>query len=468
MRCFFRGGRARRTWAKVTAAGAKESLLVVDDAADTLEMLERKLRMRRYRVFTATNVAEAVAVLAATPVDLVITDLKMPGTSGLDLVRHVRENFKDTEVMVITGYATVEGAVRAVKGGAEDYLAKPFTDEELWAAVERSLDNLRMRRLAETRADDFSFGRYGLLGSSEAMRGVITAVEKAARTSATVLITGESGTGKELVARAIHYAGARASAPFVPVNCGAIPAELLESELFGYVKGAFTGAVESRAGFFQTAEGGTIFLDEVSEMSLPMQVKLLRVLQDREVFMVGSRRPRTVDVRILAATNKDLLALVKKKAFRDDLYYRLNVLTIDLPPLRARGDDVILLARHFAAKFARQQGREPPRFSDSALRALRDYYWPGNIRELENVVQRLVVMTGEDVIDVADLPSLMRFSATGDVGLDRTLAEVEADYILRVVARVGGNKTRAAAILGIDRKTLREKLKAIQRRPDDK
>jgi len=452
----------------VTARGTKERLLVVDDAVDTLEMLERKLRARRYRVFTATNVAEAVAILAAAPVDLVITDLKMPGASGLDLVRHVRENFKDTEVMVITGYATVEGAVQAVKGGAEDYLAKPFTDEELLAAVERSLDKLRVRRMAGTRGEEVSTGRYGLLGSSEAMRGVVSAVEKAARTSATVLITGESGTGKELVARAVHYASARASAPFVPVNCGAIPAELLESELFGYVKGAFTGAVESRAGFFQTAEGGTIFLDEVSEMSLAMQVKLLRVLQDREVFMVGSRRPRTVDVRILAATNKDLLALVKKKVFRDDLYYRLNVLTIDLPPLRERGDDVILLAQYFAAKFARQQGREPLRFSDNALRVLRNYYWPGNIRELENVVQRLVVMNEEEIIDVPDLPLLMRFSALRDAGLDRTLAEVEAEYIQRVVARVGGNKTRAAAVLGIDRKTLREKLKAIQSRSGDK
>jgi DNA-binding NtrC family response regulator len=280
-----------------------------------------------------------------------------------------------------------------------------------------------------------------------------------------VLITGESGTGKELAARAIHYGSVRSSAPFVPVNCGGIPEGLLESELFGHVKGAFTGATESRAGFFHASDGGTIFLDEISEMSLAMQVKLLRVLQDKKVCMVGSNRVRKVDVRILAATNKDLHGLVKKGLFREDLFYRLNVITIVIPPLRERGDDIILLAHRFLTKFAAESGKSSPRFSDEALQSLRSYNWPGNVRELENVIQRLVVMTDGDIIEVPDLPTLMRFSALRKTGFTRTLAEVESEYISNVLASVDGNKTRAAKILGIDRKTLREKLKSAGQSP---
>jgi len=283
---------------------------------------------------------------------------------------------------------------------------------------------------------------------------------------ATVLISGESGTGKELVARAIHYSSDRSSASFVPVNCGGIPEGLLESELFGYVKGAFTGAMESRAGFFQTADGGTIFLDEISETSLNMQVKLLRVLQDKNVYMVGSNRPRQVDVRILASTNKPLLSLIKKGIFREDLYFRLNVISIELPPLRQRGDDIVLLIHHFARKFSEELAKPTPHFSDKALKVLKnEYHWPGNVRELENVINRLVVMTDGDCIEVSDLPSLMRFSALREPDLNRPLAQVEAEYISNVLASVGGNKTKAAQILGIDRKTLREKLNKITTLP---
>jgi len=440
----------------------RERILVVDDALDTLEVLQRNLQYEGYQVFTAPGVAEAIRILEETPLDLVITDLKMPKVSGLDLVRHVRENLKNTEVMMITGYPSIEGAVQAVKTGAEEYLAKPFTDQELLSAVRRALDKLQMRRAAEPPPYRTPRAPRGLVGGSPALQKVFSAIAKVAPTSATVLVTGESGTGKELVARAIHYSSPRASAPFVPVSCAAIPEGLLESELFGRVKGAFTGATETRAGFFQTAHCGTIFLDEISATSLSTQVKLLRVLQDKEVCMVGSTSPRKVDVRILAATNKDLLSLVKKEVFREDLYFRLNVISIEMPPLRERGDDVLVLIRHFAATFAKETGKPAPRFSDQALQVLRSYHWPGNVRELENVIQRLVVMTEGDVITVPDLPSLMRFSALRQTGFDRTLAEVEAEYIRNVLAGVDGNRTRAAEILGIDRKTLREKLKTYK------
>jgi len=433
-------------------------ILVVDDEPETLEMLQRNLVLQGYKVFTAPGVAEAIRFLESASVDLVITDLKMPKVSGMDLVRHIRENLKDTEVMVITGYATIEGAVEAVKTGAEEYLAKPFIDEELYTAVRRVLKNLHIRRTGQARASWKAPLHQGLIGESDAMRMVHDFIDKAARTTAVVLITGESGTGKDLIARAIHYQSARASAPFVPVNCGGIPESLLESELFGYVKGAFTGAVESRLGFFQAADGGTIFLDEISETPLSMEVKLLRVLQDKEVYMLGSARSRKVDVRIISATNKDLLSLVNKGAFREDLYFRLNVISIKIPPLRKRGDDILLLINYFAGKYAEEFGRPIPRFSNNALQVLRNYHWPGNVRELENVVQRLIVMNEEEIIEVSDLPSLMRFSALRETGLNRTLEEVEAEYIRNVLASVNHNRTRAAKILKIDRKTLREKI----------
>ena len=439
---------------------SKARILVVDDSPELREVAQRNLIAEGYSVMVAASVPEALSLLETCPVDLVITDLKMPKVSGLDLVRHVRENTKDTEVMMITGHPSVQGAVTAVKSGAEEYLTKPFTDAELSTAVGKVLEKLRLRRAARASTEPPLATVPSIIGESAAMRALSGTISKITSTEATVLITGESGTGKELVARAIHYGGPRAPAPFVPVNCGAIPEGLIESELFGHIKGAFTGATASRAGFFQTAERGTIFLDEISELSPSLQVKLLRVLQDKEVAMVGSSRARRVDVRILAATNKDLQALVEQERFRDDLFFRLNVLTIEVPPLRSRGEDVIVLTRHFAARFAAERGGRELTFSDAALRVLKSYTWPGNVRELENVVQRLAIMSEDDEIDVPDLPSLMRFSASRGVGLHRTLAEVEAEHIRGVLESVGGNKTRAAEILGLDRKTLREKLKS--------
>jgi DNA-binding NtrC family response regulator len=441
----------------------RESVLIVDDSASTVEVLRRNLEGEHYRVFTASSVAEAVRLLEQRETDLVITDLKMPKASGLDLVRHVRENCKNTEVMMITGYASIGGAVDALKTGAAEYVSKPFTDEELLTAVEKALAKPRARRL--TQPESGIPAPRGMVGSSPAMQKVYDAIRRASPTTATMLLTGESGTGKELIARAIHYASPRSSSAFVPVNCAAIPDTLLESELFGHVKGAFTGASETRAGFFQAADGGTVFLDEISATTSATQVKLLRVLQEREVCMVGSARPQRIDIRVVAATNRDLHELVAKKVFREDLYFRLNVITINLPPLRERGNDVLLLIRHFAAQYAREIGRRQPEFSSEALEVLRRYHWPGNVRELQNVVQRLVVMADSEVIEVPDLPELMRFSALGGVGLTRTLAEVELEYIRNVLESVAGNRTKAAEILGIDRKTLREKLKVERPSP---
>jgi len=447
--------------AKIAEMDSKEKILVVDDAPEALEVLQRNLSSEGYTVYTASFVADAIKILDSTPIDLVITDLKMPKVGGLELVRHVRENFRDTEVMMITGFATIEGAVKAVKSGAEEYLTKPFTDEELFSAVKRSLDKLYLRRSAEIKIPQLPAASHGLLGESEPMKKVFAAISKAASVNATVMILGESGTGKELVARAIHYNSPRASAPFIPVNCDGIPEGLFESELFGYIKGAFTGANESRAGFFQTAEGGAIFLDEISETSVAMQVKLLRALQDKEVCMLGATRTRKIDVRILVATNKDLIGMIKKGVFREDLFFRLNVITIVVPPLRERGDDILLLARHFIAKYAGEMDRPTPKLSDKALQIFKNYSWPGNVRELENLVQRLVVMTDHEIIDTPDFPAHMRFSAMREAGFNRTLIEVEAEYVRNVLASVNNNKTKAAEILGIDRKTLREKFKNI-------
>ena len=432
-------------------------ILAVDDSLDTLEVIQRNLTLEGYKVFTVSSVNEAVNILETHPIDLVITDLKMPIVGGLDLIRHVRENLRDVEIMMITGYPSIEGAVEAVKSGAEEYLVKPFTDKELLSAVQRMLEKLVRRRT--TQSKNPLNNSYGIIGDSKEMQDVFKQMKKASSTDVTIVISGESGTGKEIVARAVHYNSDRSSAPFVPVNCNAIPNNLLESELFGHVKGAFTGAKGSRAGFFQVADGGTIFLDEIGDASQSMQGKLLRVIQNKEIYMVGSSRTRKVNTRIIAATNKDLLSLVKKGIFREDLYYRINVINIHLPALRERGDDILLLINHFLGKFSKEMDCPVLNFSDNALRVLVNYQWPGNVRELENLIQRLVIITDGDFIHVTDLPALMKFYVNQKKDVNRTLADVEIEHIRHVLASVNGNKTKAAKVLGIDRKTLREKLK---------
>ena len=430
-------------------------IIVVDDSAPTLEVIQRNLEAVGYEVFTAPSVELAIAFLEQNSVDLVITDIKMPKISGLELLKYVKENVKGTEIMIITGYPSIEGAVEAVKDGAEDYLVKPFTDEELLSAVSKMLEKRANRRAVETKPLPSS---HNIIGNSPGMQHVYRLIEKAAAAGVNVMISGESGTGKELVARAIHYSSKTVKGPFVTVNCTAIPDSLLESELFGHVKGAFTGAQASRAGFFQIADGGTLFLDEIGDASLSMQGKLLRAIQNKEIFMVGSSRVQKIDIRIIAATNTDLNRLVKKGLFREDLYFRMNIVEVSLPPLHERGEDILLLVQYFKEKFSRHLNRPAPRFSDKVLQIFKKHRWQGNVRELENLIQRLLVLADCDFIDVADLPEQMRFNINWRKDLNRPLAEVEAEHIANVLTSVKGNKTRAAEILGIDRKTLRTKL----------
>jgi two-component system response regulator HydG len=434
-------------------------ILVVDDSDETVELIKRNLQPEGYQVYTANSVQSAIKLLCSVNVDLLITDLKMPGENGIELVRHVSENHKGIGILVITGFPSIESAVESIKIGAEEYLVKSFTDKELLNAVEKALHKSSRSKKSKPKP---LIQNFGIVGESDPMLKVFSVISKARTTNATVLITGESGTGKELVARALHYGGKTSTAPFVPVNCGGIPDSLLESELFGYTKGAFTGATETRAGFFQTADGGTIFLDEISNTSLAMQAKLLRVLQEKEFYMIGSKKSLKVNVRIVAATNVDLMQLVKKGMFREDLFYRLNIITIDLRPLRERGNDIIKLTDFFLEKYVRELDKPPMKFTAKALKAIKGYAWPGNVRELQNLIHRLVIMADDNTIDVPDLPESFRYSASRAAGLDRKLADVEREYILDALAANQNNISKTAQILGIDRKTLREKIKQVK------
>lgn len=440
----------------------KEHILIVDDSHDMLEVLRRHLSDFGHNTFQASNVMDAVDILKGSKPDLLITDLQMPGVNGMQLVKYASENFPDLPVLVITGYPSVENAVDAVKSGAIEYLVKPFTKAELEAAVNKALlptRGLQQNILkGDTKTSTLTY--HGIIGQSDALEKTIDLIERIKDNKVTVLINGESGTGKELVARAIHYSGKFAKSPFIAVNCGGIPENLLESELFGYTKGAFTGADSSRAGFFQAADGGTIFLDEIGNASLQVQQRLLRVLQEKEVVMIGSTKPQKIDLRVIAATNGDLLEMSAKGTFREDLYYRLNVVNIETPPLRNRKDDIPLLANYFMGKFGREFNKPKLKITPKAMELLMRYNWPGNIRELENTIQRCIIMA-DDEIGVDQLPDYLKMAApkTEDhSNTFQTLAEVEKKHIQKVLAAVNNNKTKAAEILGIDRKTLRGKL----------
>ncbi len=436
----------------------KENILLVDDDIDILELLQRHLQSMDYHTFKAVSVKEALYILKDTFVDLLITDIQMPEVDGLQLVKFADEHYPEMPKLVITGYPSVDGALEVIKSGAIDYLTKPFTKDELKQAVQKSLDSGAKRKKRQPVIDrGKSIGYADMIGASEAFQKITDIIDRVKHNKATVLIQGESGTGKELVARAIHYSGQFSRAPFVAVNCGAIPENLLEAELFGYTKGAFTGANENRNGFFQAADGGTLFLDEIGTAPLSVQTKLLRALQEKEITKVGSRKAEKVDIRIIAATNADLLEAIKKKHFREDLYYRLTVVEINVPPLRERKSDIPLLVDKFVQKYGIEYKDRLMGISQDALKVLQRYHWPGNIRELENIIQRAVIMC-DGAIDVKDLPENLKFQIDFPGSDFLPLREMEKEYVKRVLINVGGNKTKAAEILQIDRKTLRDKL----------
>ena len=444
----------------MTGQSGKESILIVDDNAITCEVIQRNLDAEGYHVFTAVSVDNAIQILSRQKIDLLITDYKMPKLTGLDLIKYVRDHLQDIGIIMLTGYGSINSAVSAIKEGADEYITKPFTDKELLDAVKKNIQQQKDKKIDPGMLHNDAWTQFGIMGQSQNMREVYSKIEKAGRNDAIVLISGENGTGKELVARAIHYNHKKRSIyPFIIVNCPGIPAPLFESELFGHVKGAFTGAVQSRTGFFQAAGKGCLFLDEISELSLELQAKLLRVLQEKEVSRVGETRVKKIDARIIAATNKKLADLVDKGLFRQDLFFRLNVITIDIPPLRERGDDIILLAKHFALKYAEELEKKPPAFTEKAIAALKKYSWPGNVRELENLIHRNLIMNDEDLIDSLNFPDIMRFNISYNQGLNLSLEDMSKKYVRDVVEQTGGNKAKALEILKIDRKTLLKKLK---------
>jgi len=439
---------------------SKLSVLLVDDSRDLLELLRRNMNGMGLNPFATTSVVDAIEILENTAIDLVITDLNMPEIGGIQLVKYMSQHFSTIPILVITGYPNVEDAVEVMKLGALEYLIKPFTFDELQSSIDKVLSSNPVQ-VTEEMDDSFIVESFhGIIGKSKPMQDLFRTIEKTKNNKASVLITGESGTGKEMVARAIHYNSSFSSSPFVPVNCGAIPEQLLESELFGHVKGAFTGAVTNRVGFFQAADSGTIFLDEIGNSSLGVQAKLLRVTQEKEVTMLGATKSQKVNVRIITATNSNLEEMIWKNLFREDLFYRLNVITIHIPPLRERKEDIPLLINYFNEKFSAETDKKPLKFPYRIMSILKTYSWPGNIRELENFIHRIVIMSDVKV-EIEDIPAHMKMASPVLIAdnLTETLAQVEKRHIEKVLDSVNDNKTKAAAILGIDRKTLREKLK---------
>jgi DNA-binding NtrC family response regulator len=441
------------------------TVLVVDDELNIRTALAKLLTQAGHTALTAEQGEQALTVVEETPVDLVITDLKMVGVDGLDVLRAVKQRRPDTEVILLTAYGTIDSAVEAMKADAYDYLTKPVDPERLVHLVGKALEHKALRdevrQLRERAAVREAFEH--IVGRSLRMREVYEQVRQVAATTATVLISGESGTGKELVAHAIHNRSARKEGPFVTLNCGALPETLLESELFGYERGAFTGALATKAGRIEQADGGTLFLDEVGEMSPKTQVDFLRVVQEREVRRLGGSRPIAVDVRFLAATNKDLEAAVRTGAFREDLYYRIAVVPIALPPLRERLEDIPLLAATFLREFCGRYARGEKYFSPAALQALREYAWPGNVRELRNLVERLVVTVRERGVRPVHLPSTVltgeRPERSVTIPLGTPLSVVEEQIIRRTLGAVTANRERAAKILGISPRALHYKLR---------
>ena len=435
----------------------KENILIVDDDINILEVLYRHLASYNYHVYKAISVKEAVSILRDNTINLLITDLKMPEIDGFELIKFTTNHYPKLPILVVTGYPSIQDSLLAIKSGVVEYLTKPFTKEELETAVKKTLKtkNKTITNNSETLKSNFK--NEELIGNSKKILEVFDIIERVKNNKATILINGESGTGKELIARAIHYQGKFSAKPFIAVNCGAIPENLLESELFGYTKGAFTGADKDRNGFFQAANGGTIFLDEIGNASLEVQAKLLRVLQEKEVVKVGSQKPEKIDLRVIAATNSNIKEMITNKSFREDLYYRLSVVEITLPPLRERKEDISILIERFLFKYGIEYKDQIIKITPNAIKSLENYSWPGNIRELENVIQRAIIMC-DKIVDIEHLPNNLKYTINFPDEKFIPLKTMEKNYINKVLSATGNNKTKAAKILQIDRKTLRDKI----------
>jgi DNA-binding NtrC family response regulator len=456
-------------------APAPAKLLVVDDEAGMRKSLAIMLRRDGYAVTEAAGGTEALEQLGGEVFDLVVADLNMADLSGLEVLRHVKQTNADVEVILMTAYGTIESAVEAMKLGAFDFITKPFQAEEILLRVKNAVDKRRLRdEVHRLRVEvQNASGLDRIVGVSEPIRRMLASVPRVGPTDSTVLITGESGTGKELIARALHATSRRAPGPFVSVSCAALPAELLENELFGHVKGAFTGALAARKGLLEEAQGGTFFLDEVGEAPLSIQAKLLRVLEERTIRRLGDNRSWPVDIRVVAATNRDLEVAVREKTFREDLLYRLNVIRLHLPPLRERRDDIPLLARHFLALHCRQLARELEGFAPEVLPALGGYAFPGNVRELSNVIEQAVALAAGPLIELGDLPERFRQPASAEGRAapsshalpEDAVEEVEPEQIREALRLTGWNISRAATRLGISRNTLRYRIEKYGLRP---
>jgi DNA-binding NtrC family response regulator len=448
-------------------AQPRATILVVEDDAAMREMLREALDDDGYAVEAVGGGRAGIERVKQGGIDLVVSDVKMPDLDGLDMLREIKAVTPSPHVITITAFGSIDTAIRAVKLGAFDYITKPFEIDQLILSVEKALAERALRsEVQRLRAEVQRSYRFDdIIGKSPAMQEIFGVIRRLAASSATVLVTGESGTGKELIAKSLHFNSPRKGRPFVPLNCAAIPDTLMESELFGHKRGAFTDARTDRAGLFVEADGGTLFLDEIAELSPTLQAKLLRVLQEGEIRPLGASRAERVDVRVVAATNKDLEARLKSGAFREDLYYRLNVIHIHLPPLRERAEDLLALSDHFLSVCAARAGKEVRGLHEAAKKALLAHGWPGNVRELENTIERAVALCETGIIRAEDLPAAVRERRAGDAdpmqtALARglTLAEVEREFIQRVLTAEGGNKTKAAQRLGLDRKTLYRKL----------
>jgi DNA-binding NtrC family response regulator len=459
---------------------SRARILVVDDKENMLKLFA-KLLGDEYELTTASDGSHAMALVGREVFDVVVTDIRMPGADGHEVLGAVKARSPDTEVVMMTGYGTIEDAVAAMKKGAYEYLQKPFDPDAALLVVSRALERKRLREQAASlqRQLEGVYSFHNILGKSAPMRELYHLLERAAELDITVLLSGDSGTGKELAARAIHYHSGRREKRFVPVNCGALPSELVESELFGHARGAFTGAVGEKVGLFEEAQGGTIFLDEIGDLPLPMQVKLNRALQEREIRRVGDNKPIKIDVRVVAATHRDLKEEAREGRFREDLFYRLNVFPARMPALRERREDIPLLAAHFLDKYVRAFRRNQTGFEPDALKLLTGYSWPGNVRELEHAVERAVAVSTATTIRESDLPPEIRSAQGGPLpgellakmpyrdAVDLARERVSREYLTALLREFDGNVTQAAARAGLERESLHRLIRRYGIRPDD-